>query len=155
MDLSHSKRLVPLSFIKKCITMSHSKLQQATLHRTNTLEAMRILGLRCKNLQNIDILSGPPLIGSSALDLAANAHQLRDFTIGENLKITLDDMCEVMRRRPTLANISFLNVDCLNSIANWKADFPNLRSFNISCEEQPLPRCALSETLDLVSRLAN
>jgi hypothetical protein len=131
--------------------MSDSKLESATLHRTVTLDALRILGTRCKNLESIEILSGASTVGESLIDAAMYARNLKSVKLGGALEISLTSVCELLKRRPTLASIEFDAVDCNGGLAEWKEDLPSLRRLHLVCRERPLPTQALSETLNLVS----
>ncbi|EKG18144.1 F-box domain cyclin-like protein [Macrophomina phaseolina MS6] len=142
LDLSLARRPVPSSFVRSCIYRSKDKKSNGFLLRTAKFNRMKDSGMvtklvrACRNLEALEFL-GSELSGSSVKDPISLCSGLRTLRLGKAAVITLDNVTQILKGRPTLVTAEFENIEARRD-ATWDADLPNLQtlSFGAGCVQE-------------------
>lgn len=131
LDLSHARRAVKPRFVRECIRRSNGKIRRAILNRLpgGGSDTLMHLTTVCRHLQELEIWNGPE--GGSILVPLTCAPRLKILKLDASVQLTLDQVAQVLRSRPSLQHAEFCSVRAHDWIAPWKDDLPNLQALKL------------------------
>ncbi|KAF2196128.1 hypothetical protein GQ43DRAFT_476603 [Delitschia confertaspora ATCC 74209] len=142
MDLSLAKQSVSGRFIKNCMCWSKYKMTRATLHRFADPSVLRSLTTYCKDLTELEFITGP-LISNSICEITSCAKNLQKFVYGA--EVTLNIVSQVLHYRPGLVHAEFNNITSTAHSADWTVDMPGLKVLSLKAHKRFICNLRLSE----------
>ncbi|KAF2424949.1 RNI-like protein [Tothia fuscella] len=119
------------SFIRSCIKYSQYKIHTARLHRFSDRSGLRNLATMCKGLAHLELLQ-TDFGGDSIIETVMMARNLKVLKTSMAVELSLDQISQILKHRPTLAHLEVENVKPPTVVATWKVDLPGLQVLNLS-----------------------
>jgi hypothetical protein len=88
------------------------------------------LATTCKALRELELLS-TDIGGDTIIEVVMIAKNLKTLKLSTAVTIKLDQIVQILKRRPTLEELQVLGLVQPTTSANWEADLPNLRAIDI------------------------
>ena len=132
LDLSAARKPVTLGAVRKYIKRGNGTTTRVTLDRfgSNAEKIPRYVATRCKVLEDLRIPGG--LIGSSILEAAPCALNLKTLIISRSCQVSCDTASQLLCHCPNLERAEFHSVSSAESRpARWEVDMPKLRTLTL------------------------
>jgi F-box/TPR repeat protein Pof3 len=129
---------------------SQDKIHSARLHKFSDRAGLRILATKCKSLANIEFLQ-TDFGGDSLIETAMIARNLKTLKISAATEINLDQITQILKHRPTLAQLEVDSMNPPGSAASWQVDLPGLQILKLCIKGREGPLNPSLMFLNLVS----
>ncbi|KAF2017552.1 RNI-like protein [Aaosphaeria arxii CBS 175.79] len=133
LDLSLARKDVSRAFVRDAVKRSRGAITHATFHRFYHTDMLKRIPPACKQLGHLEFLSGRSM-SDTFIEMAKGAPNLKKLVV--HVEVTLDTITQVLRHRPTLEHVEFLNLGHSTVPANWTGPFPDLKSISLHPGDQ-------------------
>ncbi|KAF2115118.1 hypothetical protein BDV96DRAFT_600251 [Lophiotrema nucula] len=125
LDLSGARKDVRRAFVRDAVNRSEYQIRRATIHRFAHTDVLRNVATACKNLTQLEFLSGN-VMHDSLIEIVQCATNLKKLV--HHIDVTLDCISQVLRHRPTLEHAEFTSIMSPQMAPNWHGPFPKLHT---------------------------
>lgn len=117
--------------VKALIKYSQCKITRARIHRFSDKEGLRLLATTCKALQELHF--GTTQFGADTIiETTMMSKALKTLNISRAIELTLDQVTQIVKYRPTLENLQVDYIKPPRYHADWKVDLPALKSLHLT-----------------------
>lgn len=155
LDFSAAKKPVNLGAVRKYIKRGNGTTTRVTLDRfgSNAEKIPRYVATRCRGLTDLRISGG--LVGSSILQAAPSAYNLKTLIITKACQISCDVVSQLLALCPNLERAEFHSVSSAERRpARWEVELPKLRTLVLESPRvtrtQQWPVLVLDSLLDKI-----
>lgn len=133
LDLSGARRDVSRTFVRNAVNYSGYRVNRFVIHRFRHTDVLRNIATACKNLSDLEVLSGG-LMADTIIEIAQCASNLKRLVMRTD--VTLDTVGQILRYGINLEHAEFKSVLYkFADLGSWKGPFPNLHTLYL---ERPL-----------------
>jgi len=105
-------------------------MNNAIIHRLSESDVLRTLAMTCKRLDRLEFLQ-TGFGGASIQEAVRIAANLKVLKVSRYCKTTLDAVTQILKARPSLAEVEFDAVESSGRIADWDVELPGLRRLRL------------------------
>lgn len=117
--------------VKALIKYSQSKITRARLHRFSDRDGLRLLATTCKALEELHF-GNTQFGGDTLIETVMMSKALKTLNISRAIELTLDQVTQIMKYRPTLENVQVDYIKPPRQRADWKVDLPAFKSLHLT-----------------------
>jgi F-box/TPR repeat protein Pof3 len=113
------------------IKYSKCQITKARIHRFSDHRGLRSLATTCKGLEELHF-GNTQFGGDTIIETAMMTKALKALNISRAIKLSLDQVTQIVRHRPTLENLQVDHIEPPRHTADWKIDLPAFKSLNLT-----------------------
>ncbi|QDS70831.1 hypothetical protein FKW77_005038 [Venturia effusa] len=117
--------------VRALIKYSQCKITRARIHRFSDREGLRLLATTCKGLEELRF-GNTQFGGDTLIETTMMSKALKTLNISRAIELTLDQVTQIVKYRPTLESLQVDYVSPPRQRADWKVDLPAFRSLHLT-----------------------
>lgn len=121
------------SSVVALIKYSNHQITRARIHRFSHPGGLRSLATTCRGLEELNF-GNTQFGGDTIIETAMMAKALKTLIISRATMLSLDQVTQIVRRRPTLENLQVDHISPPRQVAEWKVALPAFKSLHLTLQ---------------------